>query len=113
MQQFLDKPEDVLQKHQASINELKRALREPNSKLVHREKRPSSASPGSTPERKAVSVRERVIAMNSGFFYEPPFNLGKRRFKYDCKNKIPGLLLRPMPSLLLLEGFLWPRGKRS
>uniref|UniRef100_A0A8C1VHF0 Si:dkey-178k16.1 n=1 Tax=Cyprinus carpio TaxID=7962 RepID=A0A8C1VHF0_CYPCA len=41
---FLDKPEDVLQKHQASINELKRALREPNSKLVHREKRLSGAS---------------------------------------------------------------------
>uniref|UniRef100_A0A8C1VGQ1 Si:dkey-178k16.1 n=1 Tax=Cyprinus carpio TaxID=7962 RepID=A0A8C1VGQ1_CYPCA len=36
--------EDVLQKHQASINELKRALREPNSKLVHREKRLSGAS---------------------------------------------------------------------
>uniref|UniRef100_A0A8B9J989 Band 4.1-like protein 1 n=1 Tax=Astyanax mexicanus TaxID=7994 RepID=A0A8B9J989_ASTMX len=52
---FLDKPEDVLQKHQASINELKRALREPNSKLVHREKRLSAASSGSTPEKKAVS----------------------------------------------------------
>uniref|UniRef100_A0A8C2AP40 Si:dkey-178k16.1 n=1 Tax=Cyprinus carpio TaxID=7962 RepID=A0A8C2AP40_CYPCA len=53
--QFLDKPEDVLQKHQASINELKRALREPNSKLVHREKRLSGASSGSTPEKKSVS----------------------------------------------------------
>uniref|UniRef100_A0A8C1QR71 Si:dkey-178k16.1 n=1 Tax=Cyprinus carpio TaxID=7962 RepID=A0A8C1QR71_CYPCA len=52
---FLDKPEDVLQKHQASINELKRALREPNSKLVHREKRLSGASSGSTPEKKSVS----------------------------------------------------------
>uniref|UniRef100_A0A3P8ZYV5 FERM domain-containing protein n=1 Tax=Esox lucius TaxID=8010 RepID=A0A3P8ZYV5_ESOLU len=51
--QFLDKPEDVLQKHQASINELKRALREPNSKLLQREKRLSSATPpGGTPERK-------------------------------------------------------------
>uniref|UniRef100_A0A9J8A0D6 Si:dkey-178k16.1 n=1 Tax=Cyprinus carpio carpio TaxID=630221 RepID=A0A9J8A0D6_CYPCA len=50
---FLDKPEDVLQKHQASINELKRALREPNSKLVHREKRLSGASSGSTPEKKS------------------------------------------------------------
>uniref|UniRef100_A0A4W4F1K1 FERM domain-containing protein n=1 Tax=Electrophorus electricus TaxID=8005 RepID=A0A4W4F1K1_ELEEL len=56
-EQFLDKPEDVLQKHQASINELKRALREPNSKLVHREKRLSAASSGSTPEKKTVSVR--------------------------------------------------------
>uniref|UniRef100_A0A672Q9N2 Band 4.1-like protein 1 n=1 Tax=Sinocyclocheilus grahami TaxID=75366 RepID=A0A672Q9N2_SINGR len=52
---FLDKPEDVLQKHQASINELKRALREPNSKLVHREKHLSGASSGSTPEKKSVS----------------------------------------------------------
>ncbi|XP_078144208.1 band 4.1-like protein 1 [Centroberyx gerrardi] len=52
-QQFLDKPEDVLQKHQASINELKRALRQPNSKLAQREKRLSSATPpGGTPERK-------------------------------------------------------------
>ncbi|XP_029467622.1 band 4.1-like protein 1 isoform X3 [Rhinatrema bivittatum] len=35
---FLDKSEDVLLKHQASINELKRTLKEPNSKLVHRER---------------------------------------------------------------------------
>ncbi|CDQ76239.1 unnamed protein product [Oncorhynchus mykiss] len=55
-QQFLDKPEDVLQKHQASINELKRALREPNSKLSQREKRLSTATPpGGTPERKQGS----------------------------------------------------------
>ncbi|XP_056896359.1 band 4.1-like protein 1 isoform X9 [Takifugu flavidus] len=52
-EQFLDKPEDVLQKHQASINELKRALKQPNSKKAPREKRPSSATPpGGTPERK-------------------------------------------------------------
>uniref|UniRef100_A0A3Q2YDC9 Band 4.1-like protein 1 n=1 Tax=Hippocampus comes TaxID=109280 RepID=A0A3Q2YDC9_HIPCM len=51
--QFLDKPEDVLQKHQASINELKRALRQPNSKMTQREKRACSATPpGGTPERK-------------------------------------------------------------
>lgn len=57
-QQFLDKPEDVLQKHQASINELKRALRQPNSKMAQREKRLSSATPpGGTPERKPVSTR--------------------------------------------------------
>lgn len=54
--QFLDKSEDVLLKHQASINELKRALREPNSKLMNREKRLSGTSPGGTPEKKAVSV---------------------------------------------------------
>uniref|UniRef100_A0A671R325 Band 4.1-like protein 1 n=1 Tax=Sinocyclocheilus anshuiensis TaxID=1608454 RepID=A0A671R325_9TELE len=51
---FLDKSEDVLLKHQASINELKRALREPNSKLVNLEKRLSGTSPGDTPEKKAV-----------------------------------------------------------
>uniref|UniRef100_A0A673WD22 FERM domain-containing protein n=1 Tax=Salmo trutta TaxID=8032 RepID=A0A673WD22_SALTR len=51
---FLDKSEDVLLKHQASINELKRALREPNSKLMNREKRLSGTSPGGTPDKKAV-----------------------------------------------------------
>ncbi|KAM9752129.1 band 4.1-like protein 1 isoform 2-T2 [Menidia menidia] len=54
LKQFLDKPEDVLQKHQASINELKRALKQPNSKMAQREKRLSSATPpGGTPERKS------------------------------------------------------------
>ncbi|XP_043108112.1 band 4.1-like protein 1 isoform X16 [Puntigrus tetrazona] len=52
-QEFLDKSEDVLLKHQASINELKRALREPNSKLMNWEKRLSGTSPGSTPEKAA------------------------------------------------------------
>uniref|UniRef100_A0A8C8EY83 FERM domain-containing protein n=1 Tax=Oncorhynchus tshawytscha TaxID=74940 RepID=A0A8C8EY83_ONCTS len=52
---FLDKSEDVLLKHQASINELKKALRGPNSKLTNREKRLSGTPPGGTPERKAVS----------------------------------------------------------
>ncbi|XP_061759836.1 band 4.1-like protein 1 [Nerophis ophidion] len=52
-EQFLDKPEDVLQKHQASINELKRALRQPNSKVTQRDKRVCSATPpGGTLERK-------------------------------------------------------------
>uniref|UniRef100_A0A667Z1C1 Erythrocyte membrane protein band 4.1 like 1 n=1 Tax=Myripristis murdjan TaxID=586833 RepID=A0A667Z1C1_9TELE len=56
---FLDKSQDVLLKHQASINELKRALREPNSKLMNREKRLSGTSPGGTPEKKAKELRER------------------------------------------------------
>nr|XP_019942419.1 PREDICTED: band 4.1-like protein 1 isoform X2 [Paralichthys olivaceus] len=56
-QEFLDKSQDVLLKHQASINELKRALREPNSKLMNREKRLSSTSPTSTPEKKALVGR--------------------------------------------------------
>ncbi|XP_076124374.1 uncharacterized protein LOC143104269 isoform X5 [Alosa pseudoharengus] len=50
---FMDKSEDFLLKHQASINELKRALKEPNSKLMTREKRLSGSSPGGTPEKKA------------------------------------------------------------
>uniref|UniRef100_A0A2K5CE79 Erythrocyte membrane protein band 4.1 like 1 n=1 Tax=Aotus nancymaae TaxID=37293 RepID=A0A2K5CE79_AOTNA len=58
---FLDKPEDVLLKHQASINELKRTLKEPNSKLIHRDRdwererrlpsSPASPSPKGTPEK--------------------------------------------------------------
>ncbi|KAI4826790.1 hypothetical protein KUCAC02_030223, partial [Chaenocephalus aceratus] len=54
---FLDKSKDVLLKHQASINELKKALKEPNSKLSVREKRLSGTSPTGTPERKASAVR--------------------------------------------------------
>lgn len=56
---FLDKSEDVLLKHQASINELKKALRGPNSKLTNREKRLSRTSPGGTPERKAPPVARK------------------------------------------------------
>ncbi|KAM3621922.1 uncharacterized protein V6R79_017854 [Siganus canaliculatus] len=54
---FLDKSQDVLLKHQASINELKRTLREPNSKLMNREKRLSATSPTGTPEKKALVGR--------------------------------------------------------
>ncbi|XP_076609132.1 uncharacterized protein LOC143334276 isoform X3 [Chaetodon auriga] len=56
-QEFLDKSQDFLLKHQASINELKRTLREPNSKLMNREKRLSSTSPTGTPEKKALVGR--------------------------------------------------------
>ncbi|XP_044205191.1 band 4.1-like protein 1 isoform X10 [Thunnus albacares] len=65
-QEFLDKSQDVLLKHQASINELKRALREPNSKLMNREKRLSATSPTGTPEKKAEPVSTPSI-------YEAPF----------------------------------------
>ncbi|KAM9536410.1 band 4.1-like protein 1 isoform 11-T19 [Salvelinus alpinus] len=58
---FLDKSEDVLLKHQASINELKRALREPNSKLMNREKRLSGTSPGGTPEKKAEPLSTPAV----------------------------------------------------
>ncbi|KAM6980797.1 uncharacterized protein FYW47_000557 [Aplochiton taeniatus] len=63
---FMDKTEDVLLKHQASINELKRTLREPNSKLMNREKRLSGSSPGVTPEKKAlVGPAEEKDPLNS------------------------------------------------
>uniref|UniRef100_A0A8C0BJY2 Erythrocyte membrane protein band 4.1 like 1 n=1 Tax=Buteo japonicus TaxID=224669 RepID=A0A8C0BJY2_9AVES len=65
---FLDKPEDVLLKHQASINELKRTLKEPNSKLVHRDRdrrlpsSPASSSPKGTPEKASerAGLREGI-----------------------------------------------------
>ncbi|XP_032370167.1 protein 4.1 isoform X11 [Etheostoma spectabile] len=74
--EFLDKSKDVLLKHQASINELKRTLKEPNSKLSYREKL-SSTSPTGTPEKKAEPVSTPAI-------YEEPFadfkkELGDRR----------------------------------
>ncbi|XP_009072792.1 PREDICTED: band 4.1-like protein 1, partial [Acanthisitta chloris] len=68
-QEFLDKPEDVLLKHQASINELKRTLKEPNSKLVHRERdrrlpsSPASSSPkheDETPKGTPEKATERA-----------------------------------------------------
>uniref|UniRef100_A0A3P9K1E5 FERM domain-containing protein n=1 Tax=Oryzias latipes TaxID=8090 RepID=A0A3P9K1E5_ORYLA len=59
--EFLDKSQDVLLKHQASINELKRALREPNSKLINREKRLSGTTPTGTPEKKAEPVSTHAI----------------------------------------------------
>ncbi|XP_076786221.1 band 4.1-like protein 1 isoform X7 [Arvicanthis niloticus] len=68
-QEFLDKPEDVLLKHQASINELKRTLKEPNSKLIHRDRdwererrlpsSPASPSPKGTPEKASEAQRIR------------------------------------------------------
>ncbi|KAK6321654.1 hypothetical protein J4Q44_G00086300 [Coregonus suidteri] len=67
--EFLDKSEDVLLKHQASINELKKALRGPNSKLMNREKRLSGTSPGGTPEKKAVGGKNQVNSLSvEGFF---------------------------------------------
>ncbi|XP_038226441.1 band 4.1-like protein 1 isoform X2 [Dermochelys coriacea] len=71
---FLDKPEDVLLKHQASINELKRTLKEPNSKLVHRDRdrrlpsSPASSSPKNedetpkgTPEKASERMEEDFV----------------------------------------------------
>ncbi|XP_020338659.1 band 4.1-like protein 1 isoform X4 [Oncorhynchus kisutch] len=68
---FLDKSEDVLLKHQASINELKKALRGPNSKLTNREKRLSGTPPGGTPERKAVGGKDPVNSFSvEDFFFQ-------------------------------------------
>uniref|UniRef100_A0AAQ5Y3R1 FERM domain-containing protein n=1 Tax=Amphiprion ocellaris TaxID=80972 RepID=A0AAQ5Y3R1_AMPOC len=73
---FLDKPEDVLQKHQASINELKRALRQPNSKMAQREKRLSSATPPErTPERKSVRMRSYFQVLILTVLHYLPFIL--------------------------------------
>ncbi|XP_061217664.1 band 4.1-like protein 1 isoform X11 [Neopsephotus bourkii] len=78
-QEFLDKPEDVLLKHQASINELKRTLKEPNSKLVHRDRdrrlpsSPASSSPKhedetpkGTPEKASESSALKTDAVTVG-----------------------------------------------
>ncbi|XP_029328678.1 band 4.1-like protein 1 isoform X12 [Mus caroli] len=72
---FLDKPEDVLLKHQASINELKRTLKEPNSKLIHRDRdwdrerrlpsSPASPSPKGTPEKANESVKAETMTVSS------------------------------------------------
>ncbi|XP_035920515.1 band 4.1-like protein 1 isoform X14 [Halichoerus grypus] len=72
---FLDKPEDVLLKHQASINELKRTLKEPNSKLIHRDRdwererrlpsSPASPSPKGTPERVNEPVKTETMTVSS------------------------------------------------
>ncbi|XP_033695673.1 band 4.1-like protein 1 isoform X10 [Tursiops truncatus] len=72
---FLDKPEDVLLKHQASINELKRTLKEPNSKLIHRDRdwererrlpsSPASPSPKGTPEKVNEPVKTETMTVSS------------------------------------------------
>ncbi|XP_074262576.1 band 4.1-like protein 1 isoform X23 [Saimiri boliviensis] len=74
-QEFLDKPEDVLLKHQASINELKRTLKEPNSKLIHRDRdwererrlpsSPASPSPKATPEKANEPVKTETMTVSS------------------------------------------------
>ncbi|XP_063071837.1 band 4.1-like protein 3 isoform X2 [Engraulis encrasicolus] len=69
---FMDKSEDMLLKHQASINELKRALKEPNSKLMNREKRLSGTSPGDTPEKKAEPLSTPVINEEQVAEAKPP-----------------------------------------
>ncbi|XP_048035668.1 uncharacterized protein LOC125261117 isoform X2 [Megalobrama amblycephala] len=89
---FLDKSEDVLLKHQASINELKRALREPNSKLMNREKRLSGTSLGSTPEKKA----EAVGAEGSEEWVLIDYEM-EEKGKYKVGTPQPPLVIDPLP----------------
>ncbi|XP_033009230.1 band 4.1-like protein 1 isoform X6 [Lacerta agilis] len=72
-QEFLDKPEDVLLKHQASINELKRTLKEPNSKLVHRDRdrRLPSSPASSSPKHEDETPRGTPEKANESKFQEP------------------------------------------
>ncbi|XP_070600917.1 band 4.1-like protein 1 isoform X6 [Erythrolamprus reginae] len=70
---FLDKPEDVLLKHQASINELKRTLKEPNSKLVHRDRdrRLPSSPASSSPKHEEETPKGTPEKANESKFQEP------------------------------------------
>ncbi|XP_056155159.1 band 4.1-like protein 1 [Lampris incognitus] len=93
-EQFLDKPEDVLQKHQASINELKMALRQPNSKLTQREKRLSSATPPGTPERKPATGDAKYIDKQD--VYEGALDICSK----VEKNQTPHYKLHPVESTM-------------
>ncbi|XP_039083039.1 band 4.1-like protein 1 isoform X10 [Hyaena hyaena] len=103
-QEFLDKPEDVLLKHQASINELKRTLKEPNSKLIHRDRdwererrlpsSPASPSPKGTPEKanenkSGVAVREEKHI--TSLAANPPGKGGHLRFTSSSGPQRAGL----------------------
>ncbi|XP_074148641.1 band 4.1-like protein 1 isoform X3 [Sminthopsis crassicaudata] len=76
-QEFLDKPEDVLLKHQASINELKRTLKEPNSKLIHRdrdwerERRLPSSPASSSPKHEEGTPKGTPEKANESKTQEP------------------------------------------
>ncbi|XP_044940096.1 band 4.1-like protein 1 isoform X15 [Mustela nigripes] len=100
---FLDKPEDVLLKHQASINELKRTLKEPNSKLVHRDRdwererrlpsSPASPSPKGTPEKVNESVKAETMTVSSLAIrkkIEPEAVLQTRVSAMDASQQVDG-----------------------
>ncbi|XP_044940094.1 band 4.1-like protein 1 isoform X14 [Mustela nigripes] len=102
-QEFLDKPEDVLLKHQASINELKRTLKEPNSKLVHRDRdwererrlpsSPASPSPKGTPEKVNESVKAETMTVSSLAIrkkIEPEAVLQTRVSAMDASQQVDG-----------------------
>ncbi|XP_047600320.1 band 4.1-like protein 1 isoform X11 [Lutra lutra] len=100
---FLDKPEDVLLKHQASINELKRTLKEPNSKLVHRDRdwererrlpsSPASPSPKGTPEKVNEPVKAETMTVSSLAIrkkIEPEAVLQTRVSAMDASQQVDG-----------------------
>ncbi|XP_047600318.1 band 4.1-like protein 1 isoform X9 [Lutra lutra] len=102
-QEFLDKPEDVLLKHQASINELKRTLKEPNSKLVHRDRdwererrlpsSPASPSPKGTPEKVNEPVKAETMTVSSLAIrkkIEPEAVLQTRVSAMDASQQVDG-----------------------
>ncbi|XP_028309057.1 band 4.1-like protein 1 [Gouania willdenowi] len=89
-EQFLDKPEDVILKHQASINELKRALRQPNSKMVQREKRQSSATPpGGTPERKSATTDAKLNDKQDAYEGTLDTQVEKSKTASLCRDSYP------------------------
>ncbi|XP_056667817.1 band 4.1-like protein 1 isoform X47 [Monodelphis domestica] len=107
---FLDKPEDVLLKHQASINELKRTLKEPNSKLIHRDRdwererrlpsSPASSSPKheegtpkGTPEKANEPVKTETMTVSSLAIrkkIEPEAALQSRISAVDTTQQVDG-----------------------
>ncbi|XP_059980829.1 band 4.1-like protein 1 isoform X13 [Lagenorhynchus albirostris] len=105
-QEFLDKPEDVLLKHQASINELKRTLKEPNSKLIHRDRdwererrlpsSPASPSPKGTPEKVNEPVKTETMTVSSLAIrkkIEPEAVLQTRVATVDTTQQVDGTAL--------------------
>uniref|UniRef100_A0A9J8AC61 FERM domain-containing protein n=1 Tax=Cyprinus carpio carpio TaxID=630221 RepID=A0A9J8AC61_CYPCA len=102
---FLDKSEDVLLKHQASINELKRALREPNSKLMNREKRLSGTSPDGTPEKKATFASSKISLMDKSSESKENIITGedattkiKSKLSHEISKKEPTPLVKSQPN---------------
>lgn len=97
-------------KHQASINELKRTLKEPNSKLVHRDRRlpssPASSSPKhedetpkGTPEKtNEVCLLCLIISCLLSVVY-----LGHEVvlfIVFDCAVRVLYLLINLLPSIV-------------
>ncbi|GAB5569230.1 band 4.1-like protein 1 isoform X14 [Prionailurus iriomotensis] len=104
---FLDKPEDVLLKHQASINELKRTLKEPNSKLIHRDRdwererrlpsSPASPSPKGTPEKANEGSEHWVNILVDKFKVEVERSFYLNYGEKDSEDQVPPPPLDALP----------------